>query len=442
MRVWLLLLAVVGVVAFWLGRQSVPDLLERLDPAPPHEAYGRRLSAAGLEEAALGRLWQRAARRALAEAPVVDAPFRETGYLDPARPEAVAYRFRARVGQQLTLEVRLDPPTDALVFLDLFRVPDGADPVRVVSADSGATGLAYEPDRDGDYLVRIQPELLRGGHYVLTAALTPTMRFPVEGGEAEDVQSFFGAPRDGGSREHHGIDIFSDRGTPAIAAVAGRVRSVRTTPVGGRVVWLRDDRDRVSVYYAHLDAQLVARGQRVEPGDTVGLIGNTGNARTTPPHLHFGIYRRGRGPIDPLPFVEPRPTAPAAQYAAEPGRWRRVSTRDARLRAAPGLDGEELARLDRQVPLRVDGVIGEWLRVAVPDGRRGFIAGRLTEPAGPLRSESVDSAAPLRDRPDAGAAEVARLAPGDRVEVLGRIGDHLYVRARDRDAWLAAEAER
>jgi len=37
--------------------------------------------------------------------------------------------------------------------------------------------------------------------------------------------------------------------------------------------------------------------------DVVGYVGNTGNARSTPPHLHFGIYRRGEGPIDPLPFV-------------------------------------------------------------------------------------------------------------------------------------------
>ena len=35
----------------------------------------------------------------------------------------------------------------------------------------------------------------------------------------------------------------------------------------------------------------------------MGYVGNTGNARTTPPHLHFGIYSRGEGPLDPLPFV-------------------------------------------------------------------------------------------------------------------------------------------
>ena len=61
-----------------------------------------------------------------------------------------------------------------------------------------------------------------------------------------------------------------------------------------------------SHYYAHLERPAVTTGEHVTVGDVVGYVGNTGNARTTPPHLHFGIYRRGEGPIDPLPFVQGR----------------------------------------------------------------------------------------------------------------------------------------
>ena len=438
MRRWLpLILVLVGGSGFWLGRQSLPEIRERLAPPTPHARYALRLEEAGLDAAALGRLWSRAAERALAEAPAVEAPFRETGYLDSSRPDAVGYRFGARAGQRLTFDVRLDPSTNTLVFLDLYRAPDdGESPVRVASADSGSLRLEYEPNRDGEFIIRVQPELLRGGRYILTATTEPTLAFPVHGGGPGSVQSFFGDARDGGRRDHHGIDIFARRGTPVIAATAGVVRSVRTTPVGGRVVWLRDEKRSQSLYYAHLEEQLVERGMRVEPGDTLGLVGNSGNAISTPPHLHFGIYRRGIGPLDPMPFVRPVGTEPPPLFAAEPGSWRRVAARDLRLRAGPSPSAPELDRLELEVPVRVLAVAGDWLRVELPGGRRGFVAGRLTESANPLRSESVDLAAPLREGPTADAPEVATLNPGDRVDVLGRVGNHLYVRAGDRSAWL------
>ena len=320
----------------------------------------------------------------------MEAPFRESGHLDPSRPDAVGYRFRARAGQRLTFDVELDPPTNTLIFLDLFRVPGaGGVPVHVASADSAALRLVHEPNRDAEYIIRVQPELLRGGRYILTATTEPTLAFPVSGGGPGSVRSFFGDPRDGGRRDHHGIDIFARRGTPVIAATSGVVRSVRTTPIGGRVVWLRDETRGQTLYYAHLEEQWVRRGDRVEPGDTLGLVGNSGNARTTPPHLHFGIYRRGFGPMDPMPFVRPVATEPPAPFPAEPGVTRRVATEDLRLRAAPDLEAPEVDRLAAEAPIRVLAVTGDWLRVELPDGRRGFVAARLTEPAVPARAAGV-----------------------------------------------------
>ncbi len=409
MRRWLpLIIVLVGGVGFWLGRLSLPEIRERLAPPTPHERYGRRLADAGLDGAALGRFWNRAAERALQEAPAVETPFREAGYLDPSRPDAVGYRFRARAGQRLTFELRLDPATNTLVFLDLFRVPSdtAASPVRVASADSGASRLVHEPGRDGTYIIRVQPELLRGGQYVLTATSEPTLAFPVSGGGVRNVRSYFGDPRDGGSRDHHGIDIFAPRGTPVIAATAGRVRSVDTTPIGGRVVWLRDEARGQTLYYAHLEEQWVERGQRVEPGDTLGLVGNSGNARTTPPHLHFGVYRRGMGPMDPMPFVRPVSADPPLPVDVRPGGWRRVAAQDLRLRTGPDGEAPELARLDRDAPLRVLAVTGSWLRVELPGGRRGFVAARLTEPATLIRGSGVDGAPRLLDNGGTGAGRL------------------------------------
>jgi murein DD-endopeptidase MepM/ murein hydrolase activator NlpD len=80
------------------------------------------------------------------------------------------------------------------------------------------------------------------------------------------------------------------------------VSFVGTNRLGGNVVWvLRPSRGEAH-YYAHLDTQRVRAGTRVKAGDVIGTVGNTGNARSTAPHLHFGIYAGG-GAVDPLPYV-------------------------------------------------------------------------------------------------------------------------------------------
>lgn len=444
MKRWIVVILLSIAAGFWLGRQTVEEIQEAFFPETPREAYVHRLEASGLAETALARQWARAAEQVLTGAPQVSTPFREAGYLDPSSPEAVAYRFRARAGQRLTLDLRLDPPSNALVFIELYRVSEvvGEPPVHVLSADSGATSVAHEPRRDGVYIVRVQPELLRGGRYTLTAALDPTLAFPVSGGGMRSIQSFWGDPREGGAREHHGVDIFAARGTPVVAAADGRVSSVRTTRIGGNVVWLRDEERGQSLYYAHLDRQLVERGALVRKGDTLGLVGNSGNARSTPPHLHFGIYRRGSGPVNPLPFLEPPPGPPRDPVVALDvlGGWRRTAAGAVRLRAAPADEAPVLLELDERAPLRVLGATGDWYRVRAPDGSTGFLAGRLTEPLEPLRTAALALAVPLRDRPGADGVEIVRLPVGETVEVLGGAADHLYVRARGHVAWVARGA--
>jgi len=69
-------------------------------------------------------------------------------------------------------------------------------------------------------------------------------------------------------------------------------------------VWLSTP--GMSYYYAHLERATVSPGQRVRVGDVIGYVGNSGNAATTDPHLHFGIYRWGRGAVDPFPLLQAR----------------------------------------------------------------------------------------------------------------------------------------
>jgi murein DD-endopeptidase MepM/ murein hydrolase activator NlpD len=129
-----------------------------------------------------------------------------------------------------------------------------------------------------------------------------TLAMPVEGVEAARVDDGFGAPR-GRDRTHAGLDIFAERGTPVLSATRGVVSSISETGLGGKQVWvLGPARERH--YYAHLDGwtENLAVGDVLWPGDPLGIVGDTGNARGTPPHLHYGVYGAA-GAYDPLPLL-------------------------------------------------------------------------------------------------------------------------------------------
>lgn len=116
------------------------------------------------------------------------------------------------------------------------------------------------------------------------------LQMPVVGIRPLDIFDSWGAPRDGGKRPHRGIDIFASRGTGVVAVASGIISYIGDQPKGGHSLWLTTE-NGTSFYYAHLDrwAPGIYEGMEVESGDLLGYVGNTGNALTTPPHLHFGI---------------------------------------------------------------------------------------------------------------------------------------------------------
>jgi murein DD-endopeptidase MepM/ murein hydrolase activator NlpD len=122
------------------------------------------------------------------------------------------------------------------------------------------------------------------------------------------IRDTWGAQRPGG-RRHEGVDIFAPRGTPVVSATRGLVWKVGENALGGNVVWVLGPGGDLH-YYAHLDrvADIVPR-QRVEAGTVIGTVGSSGNAERTPPHLHYGLYRRGGGAINPYPLLAVPPTA-------------------------------------------------------------------------------------------------------------------------------------
>lgn len=146
----------------------------------------------------------------------------------------------------------------------------------------------------------------------LFAPLTP-LRMPVVGIRPRDLDDSWGAPRDGGRRPHRGIDIFAARGTPVVAVASGIISYIGEQPKGGQCLWLTTE-SGTSFYYAHLDrwAPGIYEGMEVESGDLLGYVGNTGNALTTPPHLHFGISHNDEM-VNPYPVLEQAMVVKSAQ---------------------------------------------------------------------------------------------------------------------------------
>ncbi len=137
-----------------------------------------------------------------------------------------------------------------------------------------------------------------------SAGSTGTARyvFPVFGSGAT-FTSEYGAPR-AGTGWHQGNDIFAPTGVPVLAVADGVLSKVGVNTLGGNRLWLTDDLGN-AYYYAHLSgyAAHAADGVRVRGGEIIGFVGNTGQAITTPPHLHFEIHPGDGASVDPYPYL-------------------------------------------------------------------------------------------------------------------------------------------
>ena len=116
---------------------------------------------------------------------------------------------------------------------------------------------------------------------------------PVEGIRPDQLQDTFKDSRSEG-RVHDAIDIIAPRGTPVLAATDGRVVKLFNSVKGGITFYqLAAADEHYVLYYAHLEryADGLAEGHFARRGETVGYVGDTGNATPGNTHLHFQIYR-------------------------------------------------------------------------------------------------------------------------------------------------------
>ncbi|MDB5240985.1 MAG: peptidase [Spirosoma sp.] len=407
----------------------------------PHDQYGQSLKAAKLDQTALGADWLAAGERALHDSLKITVPYRESGYFSASKAFAVGYRLDAQRGDRFLVRIETQGQKHVQVFIDVVAL-EGRDQITPVAASKADTNeLAWEPKRNQTYLIRIQSELLRSGHYTISITREPALSFPVQGRDSRQISSYFGVPRDGGRRRHEGVDIFAPRGTPAVASVNGIITGVGTSPLGGNFAFVSDNERSIRVYYAHLDRWNVTNGQRVSVGDTIGYVGNTGNARTTGPHLHFGIYEFNAGATDPLPFIRlgRGPAKQSLLSASQLGDSLRVAVGQTTLRPSPTADAPVLRQLAKSSALTLVGGTATWLRVELPNGLTGYVASSAVEPVTrPIRTLLLPTPGKLLDAADTMAATITILPTGSSVDVLASTGSFLLVRQPDgQTGWLS-----
>jgi murein DD-endopeptidase MepM/ murein hydrolase activator NlpD len=401
----------------------------------PHARYANGLRSAGLSTSALARAWAEAAQLALGDSVVVTLPFAETGYFPADRPRALGYRIRPKRGEQLFVSVSGADAAQVQVFLDVLEQRDGDPELRAVTSATDSLVVQWEAEKDRTYIVRVQPELLRSARLTITIRNQASVEFPVQGHTSKAVRSFFGNTREGGKRKHEGVDIFAPRGTPVVAVTNGWATAGNNN-LGGKVVWLRNEGR--SFYYAHLDSQYVSALRIVKAGDTLGTVGNTGNAEHTPPHLHFGVYASGEGAVDPFPFIH-TPTELPAELKADTTLLStplRVAQKRVLLRAAPQAKAPVLLELPRDHALHAVAAHGDWFRVH-HQGRVAYVASNSLEPSTkPLRTVQIYSGTALHDAPQADAPAVFVLETDTAVELLATDGAQQLVRVADITGWV------
>lgn len=191
-----------------------------------------------------------------------------------------------------------------LIALGSTALPDGAPPpaadgppaVVAVVEDTGHAGYdaATYVERTGDTAAtRANDRSLIKSQPAEEVWTTPLKR------KNFDLTSYFGQRW---GVLHAGIDLAAPTGTTVYAAHRGTVTEAGWAGTYGYLVVI-DHGNGVQTYYAHNSALVVKPGDRVEAGDPISKVGNTGYSLG--PHSHFEVHLNGKK-IDPIPYLKQR----------------------------------------------------------------------------------------------------------------------------------------
>jgi SH3-like domain-containing protein len=120
---------------------------------------------------------------------------------------------------------------------------------------------------------------------------------------------------------------------------------------------------------------------KVKQGDAIGLVGNTGNAKNTPSHLHFGVYQRqSKDPIAYIRTMEKLVNEMMPDTLFQSIVFR-VNQKTASLRAGPGKKQPAFQELSKDSWVKVIGQSNDWYRVVTATQKEGYVEVRELTPA-------------------------------------------------------------
>src|SRR2546430_1955955 len=275
-------------------------------------------------------------------------------------------------GSMVALEIRLTAdhgglPAGTTILVGYAEVAAQAAPPepsvqlpRPPKSKSGPNSKAPEPDA-GFPPVRqppnITPKLTAGGYVFLVY------------GPSSFTDTFGALRGDISIGWHHGDDIFAPLGAPLLAVASGTVFSVGWNKIGGNRLWLRDGQGNL-FYYAHLSAftPLAVNGNKVNAGDVLGFVGNTGDAQGTPTHLHFEIHPVGLiglgydGAVNPTTYLLAWKHLQDVSFAGGDAWAPQHSLGDAPKPGAILLNASDISNADGLVPGSLERVIRPFVR--------------------------------------------------------------------------------
>ncbi|SRX73268.1 L-Ala--D-Glu endopeptidase [Aequorivita antarctica] len=315
--------------------------------------------------------WKNAFESAKKDSLQITLPYSESGVFSKENLNVYSYNIQLKEGERIVVEVEKHPDS-ASVFVDLFQAKSDSlkNFKHLKSSEDKKSIISQEIETSGFYKVIVQPQMKLQISFVLKIYTEPLYAFPVSGADNKSIQSFWADPRDTGSRSHEGIDIFAERGTPVVAITDGIIDSAGERGLGGKQVWLRDNLLGKRIYYAHLDKIAVSEGEKVKIGDTIGFVGNTGNAKDLPPHLHFGIYK-AKGAVNPLSFIKKTEIQPSEKLSAVVKAVTLKNRTD--VRKGPASVYKEFGSLKKNDTIIVLGKNQKWFHVQTPDSLKGYV---------------------------------------------------------------------